>query len=163
SMIRYLGEHGQCSDPSGPSYDPAGLPVVPGLVEVITPESSQPGERHEQLAAYVGEVAIVAWGGNPIDPAHQYSGARWIRTPTRRDSRASGAASTSRPTISPDASPAPASAVRPGRGRSSTSRALRDASRRPSHDQHERLAGLEREADEVGPLARHLLVVGAVA
>src|SRR5262249_48569014 len=66
----------------GPSYDPAGLPIMPGLIEVITPESSAPGERHEALAGYVGEIAIRAWGGNPADPAHQYSGVRWIRAQT---------------------------------------------------------------------------------
>ena len=30
SMIRYMGEQGQSSDPDGPSYDPDGLPLVPG-------------------------------------------------------------------------------------------------------------------------------------
>src|SRR6185295_15203224 len=38
SMIRYMGELGQSSDSLGPSYDPDGLPLVPGLIEVITPE-----------------------------------------------------------------------------------------------------------------------------
>src|SRR5262249_4253095 len=60
-------------------YDPSGLPLVPGLIEVITPESSAPGERHEALAAYVGEVAIIAWPGAPSSPSTQYSGVRWIR------------------------------------------------------------------------------------
>ena len=36
SMIRYMGGHGQSSDPSLPSYDPEGLPLVPGLIELIT-------------------------------------------------------------------------------------------------------------------------------
>ena len=58
SMIRYLGGQGQSSDPAGPAYDPAGLPLEPGLVEVITPESSAPGQRHEDLADHVGEVAV---------------------------------------------------------------------------------------------------------
>ncbi len=79
SMIRYLGGFGQSSDPDGPSYDPRGLPLVPGLVEVITRDSSAPGERHEQLSAYVGEVAVRAWIGNPEDPATQTSGVGWIR------------------------------------------------------------------------------------
>ena len=79
SMIRYMSELGQSSDASGPSYHPDGLPLVPGLVEVITPESSAPGERHETLAAFVGEVAIFAWPGGPTDPATQHSPVRWIR------------------------------------------------------------------------------------
>ena len=36
SMIRYMGGHGQSTDPAGPSYHPDGLPLVPGLVEVVT-------------------------------------------------------------------------------------------------------------------------------
>jgi hypothetical protein len=48
SMIRYLGGLRQ-------------LPLVPGLVEVITTESAAPGQRHAELAAHVGEVAIRAW------------------------------------------------------------------------------------------------------
>jgi len=46
SQIRYMGGLGQSSDAMGPSYDPNGLPLVPGLIEVITAESSAPGERH---------------------------------------------------------------------------------------------------------------------
>ena len=79
SMIRYMGGLGQSSDPNGPSYHPDGLPLVPGLVEVITPESSQPGRRHAALKDHVGEIAILAWPGNPADPTTQYGGRRWIR------------------------------------------------------------------------------------
>ncbi len=46
SMVRYMGGLGQSSDPDGPSYDPEGLPLVDDLVEVVTEESSAPGERH---------------------------------------------------------------------------------------------------------------------
>jgi hypothetical protein len=63
SMIRYLAGKGQSSDPGGPSYDPEGLPLVPGLIEVITAASSAPGQRHAALAAHVGEIAIHAWNG----------------------------------------------------------------------------------------------------
>lgn len=79
SMIRYLGGRGQSSDPMGPSYDPLGLPLVPGLIEVITPASSAPGERHASLADHVGEVAVYSWPGQPADPKTQYSGVRWVR------------------------------------------------------------------------------------
>jgi hypothetical protein len=79
SMIRYLGGRGQSSDPAGPSYDAEGLPLVPDLVEVITPESSAPGERHADLAGHVGDIAVRAWRGFPKDPATQTSGVGWIR------------------------------------------------------------------------------------
>jgi hypothetical protein len=79
SMIRYMGGLGQSSDPSAPSYDPDGLPLEPGLIEVVTPESSAPGERHEALAGHVGEIALYSWTGSPEDPETQTSGVGWIR------------------------------------------------------------------------------------
>ena len=77
-MIRYMGGLGQSSDPAGPSYDTEGLPLVPGLVEVVTRETTAPGERHAALAGHEGEIAIKAWGGNPVDPKTQIGGVRWI-------------------------------------------------------------------------------------
>jgi len=79
SMIRYMGGLGQSSDPAGPSFHADGLPIVPGLIEVVTAESSAPGQRHEALAEHVGEVAIHTWTGNPEDPETQQSGVDWIR------------------------------------------------------------------------------------
>jgi hypothetical protein len=49
---------------------------------VITPESSAAGERHAALAAYIGEIAIFAWPGEPANLTTQYSGAQWIRAKT---------------------------------------------------------------------------------
>jgi hypothetical protein len=57
SMIRYLGGLQQ-------------LPIVHGLIEVITRESAAPGERHAALAGHEGEVAIRAWHPGGVD---------WIR------------------------------------------------------------------------------------
>jgi hypothetical protein len=57
SMIRYLGARRE-------------LPLVPGLVEVVTRSSSRPGARHAGLRRHVGEVAVRAW---------QPDGVRWIR------------------------------------------------------------------------------------
>ena len=51
--------------------------MIPGLIELITKESSAPGQRHAALADHVGEIAIRAWRGNPKDPS-QVSGAGWI-------------------------------------------------------------------------------------
>jgi hypothetical protein len=78
SMIRYMGGRGQSTDPEAPSYDRQGLPLVPGLIELVTKESSAPGERHAALAASVGKVAIKAWAGNPADPKTQTAGAAWM-------------------------------------------------------------------------------------
>lgn len=78
SMIRYMGGRGQSSDPGLPSYDPEGLPLVPGLVELITQETSAAGERHAALVGREGEIAIHAWTGNPQDPTTQVGGVDWI-------------------------------------------------------------------------------------
>jgi ASPIC/UnbV protein/VCBS repeat protein/uncharacterized protein DUF6851 len=77
SMIRYLGAKGQSSDPGAPSYDPEGLPLEPGLVEVVTAESSAPGQRHEELADHIGEIAVRSWRGPPPDPAVR-AGVGWV-------------------------------------------------------------------------------------
>jgi hypothetical protein len=79
SMIRYMGGKGQSSDRNRPAYDPDGLPLVPGLVEVVTRASSAPGERHAKLADHVGEIAIRAWSGSPDDPSAEHGGVGWIR------------------------------------------------------------------------------------
>ena len=79
SMIRYLDGLGQSSDPKLPSYNREGLPLVPGLIELITPETTRPGERHAALRGHEGEIAIRAWAGNPKDPKAQTGGVRWIR------------------------------------------------------------------------------------
>ncbi len=78
SMIRYMGGKGQSSDPTRPAYDPQGLPLVDGLVEVINDASSQPGQRHAALRAHIGEVAIRSWKGFPKDPTTETSGVGWI-------------------------------------------------------------------------------------
>jgi hypothetical protein len=77
SMIRYMGGRGQSSDPTGPAYDPAGLPLVPDLIEVITDESSAPGQRHEDLKKYIGQIAVRSWRGFPEDPETETSGVGW--------------------------------------------------------------------------------------
>jgi hypothetical protein len=77
SMIRYMGGLGQSSDPSLPSYDPEGLPLEPGLIELVTADTTRPGARHAALAGHEGKVAVLAWGGIPKDPRTQSSGAVW--------------------------------------------------------------------------------------
>ncbi|HYC53880.1 MAG TPA: vanadium-dependent haloperoxidase [Candidatus Binatia bacterium] len=79
SQIRYMGGKGQSSDPMGENYDPEGLPLEPGLVELITPLTTAPGERHAHLAGNEGQVAILAWGGNPVNPETQFGDAIWVR------------------------------------------------------------------------------------
>ncbi len=79
TLIRYMGGRGQRSDPDGPSYAADGLPLVPGLIEVVTAESAAPGERHAHLARYVGEITVWSWRGEPGDRDAEIGGHGWIR------------------------------------------------------------------------------------
>jgi hypothetical protein len=79
TLIRYMGGLGQRSNSSGPSYDARGLPLVDGLIEVITAESSAPGQRHAELSRYVGEVAVRSWPGEPGDRDRQVAPITWMR------------------------------------------------------------------------------------
>jgi len=78
SMIRELATAGQSSDPGAPAYDLVGLPLEPGLVELVTRGSSAPNGRHEALADHVGEVAIRAWRGSSLAEPGARAGVGWI-------------------------------------------------------------------------------------
>ncbi|MSU33872.1 MAG: hypothetical protein EXS36_01955 [Pedosphaera sp.] len=95
TMIRFMGTKGQSSDPAGPSYDPQGLLVEPGVAEVITATTTAPGGKHEHIwdvysnayspgFIYLGTMAVYSWPAeNPTNlPApsiatHQ-STVRWM-------------------------------------------------------------------------------------
>lgn len=79
SLVRYMAQLGQSTDPSLPSYHEDGLPLVDGLIELVTAESSAPGERHARLAPFVGQVVVRAWPGEPGDRANDTTPIQWIR------------------------------------------------------------------------------------
>src|SRR5205085_12465590 len=76
SAVRYMGSLGQSSDPAARSYHPNGLPLVPGLIELVTTNSAAVGQRHHGLP--VNAIAIYAWPGQPADPTNTHSGVKWI-------------------------------------------------------------------------------------
>ncbi len=83
TMVRYMAKMGQSSDPGLPSYHPHGLTLKPGVVELITAETAEAGQKHAHLVTpaaggHVGDIAIYAWPGNPADVKTQYSGVRWV-------------------------------------------------------------------------------------
>jgi hypothetical protein len=78
SMIRYLASLGQSSDPSGAAYSKQGLPLVPGLIEIITKEKTAAGGPMAALKGHEGEIAVRAWPGGPADPKTQVSQVTWI-------------------------------------------------------------------------------------
>lgn len=78
SMVRNMALLGQSSDSNLPSYHPQGIPLVPGLIELITEESTQPGERHEHLAGSIEMIAVRAWAGPPENVETDVAGVKWI-------------------------------------------------------------------------------------
>ncbi len=79
TLIRYMAGLGQSSDAQGPSYDPGGLPLIPGVIEVITKKSAVAGERHAHLARHIGEIAVRSYRGEPADRVHEVGGVGWMR------------------------------------------------------------------------------------
>ena len=77
-MIRYMGGLGQSDDDTAPAYHPEGLPLAPGLVEIVTAQSTAAGARHEALAGFEGELAVLAWTGTPGDPETEIGGVAWV-------------------------------------------------------------------------------------
>ncbi len=75
SAIRYLGQLGQSSDPSLPSYHTNGIPLVTDLIEMVTEDSVASG-RHAGLTP--GKIAVFAWPGQPEFPADEVSGVKWV-------------------------------------------------------------------------------------
>lgn len=78
SLTRIMGGRGQSTDPTLPSYAADGLPLVPGLVELVTPESLA-SRRHAGLEHFVGSVVVRSWRGEPGDRDTQVGGIAWIR------------------------------------------------------------------------------------
>jgi hypothetical protein len=76
SAIRMMAQRGQSSEPESPSYHPNGIPLVAGLIELVTEETAKPGGRHAGM--FPGFIAIHAWPGQPANATNQYSGVRWI-------------------------------------------------------------------------------------
>ena len=58
TAIRYLGGLGQSSNPGFPSYHASGLPLVPGLIELVTPAFAA-----TNAGLTVGKIAVLAWPG----------------------------------------------------------------------------------------------------
>ncbi len=80
SALRYLADLGQSSDSNADSYDPNGISLYPGLIELVTSDTTMAGERHEHLAGEEGKIAVNAWRGPDYItvPETDVAGAGWI-------------------------------------------------------------------------------------
>ena len=78
TMIRYMASLGQSSDPLLPSYHPQGLPLEPGVSELVTAATAAPGGRHETIwdvawgegrpgSLYIDQVVVFSWPGEHPD------------------------------------------------------------------------------------------------
>ena len=77
SAIRYMAEKGQSTDTTLTNYHPAGLPLVPGFIEVVGDDHPLADFGSED---HVGEIAIHTWKGpDYIEiPQIDEAGVGWI-------------------------------------------------------------------------------------
>ena len=77
SAIRGMAELGQSSDPNLPNYHPNGLPLIPGLIELIEAGDTLQGSNQQ----FVGEPKIWGWLGPRAirNPESDVAGVGWIR------------------------------------------------------------------------------------
>ncbi len=77
SAIRGMAELGQSSDPNLPNYHHAGLPLIPGYIELIESGDSLAGKEGE----YINEIKLKAWNGpdHIDDPETDVAGVGWVR------------------------------------------------------------------------------------
>lgn len=76
SAIRYMADQGQSSDAALPSYSPNGIPLEPGLVELVETGDPLAGVDDEN----VGKIKLYAWRGPDFiaDEATDEAGVGWI-------------------------------------------------------------------------------------
>ncbi len=76
SAIRTMAVLGQSSDPTQPSYHVGGLPLIPGLIELVSPSDPLAGENDENT----GKIKIYSWRGPDSipDPTSDIAGVDWI-------------------------------------------------------------------------------------
>jgi len=76
SAIRYLADRGQSSDSTKPSYSKRGIPLIPGLIELVMPGDSLAGEGNKN----VGKIKLYTWRGHYHikDPFVNTAGVGWI-------------------------------------------------------------------------------------
>ena len=76
SAIRWMADQGQSSDPDLPRYDPAGLPLMDGYIELVQADDPLAGENGE----HIGKIKLRAWRGPSYiaDPDADLAGVGWI-------------------------------------------------------------------------------------
>ncbi len=76
SAIRYMADQGQSSDQQLSSYDPAGIPLVEGYIQLVEEGDPLAGSDNEN----VGKIKLYSWRGPDYidDPEKDIAGVDWI-------------------------------------------------------------------------------------
>ncbi|MCE7923578.1 MAG: T9SS C-terminal target domain-containing protein [Haliscomenobacteraceae bacterium CHB4] len=76
SALRYMADLGQCSDSTLGSYNPDGIPLVPGFIELVQAGDPLAGPADQN----VGKIKFYTWRGPDYvtNPATQIAGVGWI-------------------------------------------------------------------------------------
>jgi len=76
TALRYMADKGQSSDPGLPHYHPAGVPLIPGIIELV--EAGDPLEGPS--GQNIGKIKFYTWRGHPYisNPATEIAGVGWI-------------------------------------------------------------------------------------
>ena len=76
SAIRYMASKGQSTDNTLPSFNPHGLPLIPGLIEVIASGDDLAGDNDIN----VGKIKVKSWKGPDFidNPDTDVAGVDWI-------------------------------------------------------------------------------------
>lgn len=76
SAIRYMASKGQCTDTSLSNFHPAGIPLIPGYIEVVQPGDTLAGQNQQ----HVGKIKLYSWRGpdHITDPNVDIAGVGWI-------------------------------------------------------------------------------------
>lgn len=78
SAIRFMADHGQSTDPELPNYDPLGIPLIDGYIELINEDDPLVTERDS--LELVNTIKLKSWKGHFYieDPDTSVAGVDWI-------------------------------------------------------------------------------------
>jgi hypothetical protein len=76
TAIRYMASKGQSSDKKLPRYHPAGIPLVPGYIELVKAGDTLAGPKN----IHVGKIKLYTWRGPLLvkDTTTQTAGVGWV-------------------------------------------------------------------------------------
>ena len=76
SAIRYMADQGQSSDPNQPRYNPKGLPLLNGYIELVKSGDPLAGVNNEN----VNKIKLFTWRGHPYirNTQTDVAGVGWI-------------------------------------------------------------------------------------